>query len=262
MLGPPACGPRRRPRPSSKLIRQRPMRLRSHEQASPSIGEKNPKMVRLKREVIGAALTLVLVACSGSNANNGGAGGGGDGGSAPDNQGTSTPACGEVGRTGETDCKSGGTTCATGTYCNAGNNSGVCPLGCTSDRNCAANQHCIFEANDGQVGICRTCGDGPVDAAPVSSCAASPHDDASCVAPGKAFSCNSPNESPQGQTCNAVSGRIGLFCCGGEANPCHRNSFEDPLCSGAQAYDCPPDADAPSACKASHGPPSAYCCAF
>lgn len=82
-----------------------------------------------------------------------GDGGGGDAGAGQGGQGGGNGGCGLAGRTGESSCSFGNSTCPAGQYCD---NDAFCEPGCTSDLNCAANEFCEKEAGEA-LGVCTRC---------------------------------------------------------------------------------------------------------
>ncbi len=69
--------------------------------------------------------------------------------------------CGASGRTGQTDCAvTIAGNCPSGQYCD--NVMLTCSVGCTSDDNCSADEHCVRAAGEavGACAACATCGDG------------------------------------------------------------------------------------------------------
>lgn len=78
-------------------------------------------------------------------------GGDGDGDGAGGGGGTGS-GCGLEGRTGESACSFGNSTCQAGQYCQ---DDAFCEPGCTSDLNCASNEFC--EKDGEAVGVCARC---------------------------------------------------------------------------------------------------------
>lgn len=218
---------------------------------------------RALRAVVTLLIGLSFIACSsaggGSSSTSPDGGGGGGGGGA----------CGLPGRTGDTACTLHSTTCQAGAYCNPSLGTyDYCLAGCTSDNNCAANQHCLQCDTTSGAGTCQPCS--------VSSCTAPPSppnsctplaNNAGCPTPGVLYGCESGTDSPSQDagTCAELplsSTPVGVFsayCCGVAVNPCTRNNRADPLCQGKKAYDCAPQPSAPATC-ASSPQPGTYCC--
>jgi hypothetical protein len=70
------------------------------------------------------------------------------------------------------------------------------------------------------------------------------------------------NDRPPAASGSCTEIKIGLYCCGGQVNPCMRELDQDPLCQGkpyAKAYECPPNASPPG-CSSSQGGPLTFCC--
>ena len=89
--------------------------------------------------ILKTALVFALTAF-GAGCDDGGdddTGGGGSGGSAS--------GCGLDGRTGESTCGFGESTCQAGQFCE---NDAFCEPGCTSDLNCASNEFCEKAAGE------------------------------------------------------------------------------------------------------------------
>ena len=170
----------------------------------------------------------------------------------------SNPTCGDPKRTGITDCPTYNIQCQIGSYCNpkAASNS-YCLNGCASDANCASNQHCLKCDATSSYGTCQDCS----VTACVSTCAAT-SGDARCLSPGTTYDCKNPADRPPAAAGSCKELDIGLYCCGGQVNPCTRSLPADPLCMGrpsSKAYECPPDAAAPG-CSPSGSNPLVYCC--
>lgn len=194
------------------------------------------------RVLFAAVLTVALAGCGAAN---------------PANPANST--CGGSMRSGITDCPEHSTKCQIGTYCNTDRTSfTTCLSGCTSDENCAANQHCLKCDTTSTYGTCQDCS----VTACVSSCAATAGD-SRCLAPGSTYACKNPQDRPPASAGSCQELDIGLYCCGGgKVNPCHRDIPSDPLCQTAslkKAFLCPPDGDAPG-CVKSNANPLVYCC--
>lgn len=166
--------------------------------------------------------------------------------------------CGSETRTGLTDCPTQHVSCQTGTYCNPDSTAFVnCLSGCASDENCASNQHCLKCSSTAAHGTCQDCS----VTACTSTCAPAANDPA-CLSPGVTWSCSNANDRPATSAGSCTQIKIGLYCCGGQVNPCMRNLAQDPLCPSQaypNAYDCPPNASAPG-CTKSIGDPQTYCC--
>ncbi len=187
------------------------------------------------------ALTFVLgslIACSSSTGDSPG--------------GTSTPGttdvagCTVAGRSGKSQCQADAppgfpaqapVTCSAGTYCvtDASKYQAVCKEGCQSDESCGPSERCV-KCPGSTVGSCRTCNITDADACaekptpdaapPPETCSRDTFFDMDCTAPGKAFQCPNTLE-PTGQgTCEQTK-LPGVWCCGGAATTCKRDTTVD-----------------------------------
>jgi hypothetical protein len=139
--------------------------------------------------------------------------------SAPGASGSSAQ-CGSAGRTGKSACYKVEDACSAGQYCGNGNGNG-CLVGCTSDENCSATEHCVRCGTE-SVGTCRSCGDKndgctvtppPMsDAGPTDPCHRNTAVDFMCTAGlPKAYDCF--GQEPLQAGCKHGIGDPDVFCC-------------------------------------------------
>jgi hypothetical protein len=160
---------------------------------------------------------------------------------------TSDPAsCTVAGRTGKSQCQADAppgfpaqapVTCSAGTYCvtDASKYEAVCREGCQSDESCGPSERCV-KCPGSSTGSCRTCNITDADACvekpkadaapPPGTCTRDTFFDMECTAPGKAFQCPSTLE-PTGQGTCEQTNLPGVWCCGGAAASCKRDTTVD-----------------------------------
>ena len=160
----------------------------------------------------GVALTLVVAACSSSTSPAVPASSG-----SPDG-GTAAGSCGSPGRTGKSSCYKVMDACSAGQYCANGNGTG-CSVGCVSEDNCGATEHCV-RCGMQSVGTCRSCTDKndgctvtpEPDAGPVDPCMRDTGIDFMCKpALPKAYHCFGSDPLQTG--CVHGTGDPTVFCC-------------------------------------------------
>ena len=138
--------------------------------------------------------------------------------------------CGDPSRTGSTPCGTVGLVCAAGSHCITSIPAG-CPTGCESDVNCGPKERCVkCSTAANAIGSCHACSDDPAAACAAgdggTTCERDTFFDKDCVSPGKAFSCPSTTE-PTGQGSCAQAELPGIWCCGGAAATCKRDTTVD-----------------------------------
>ncbi|MDB4936780.1 MAG: hypothetical protein JWP87_3752 [Labilithrix sp.] len=182
----------------------------------------NRSIVSICSIVAGAAL---VAACSSTTDTGTGAGGatpGATSGGTASDPGASTQSaqCGSAGRTGKSACYTIPDACSAGQYCANGNGNG-CEVGCTSDENCSATEHCV-RCGTNSVGTCRSCGDKndgctvtpppKSDAAPTDPCERNTAIDFMCEGTlPKAYECF--GQEPLQTGCKHGTGDPTVFCC-------------------------------------------------
>ena len=159
---------------------------------------------------------------------------------------TDPSSCTVAGRTGKSQCQADAPpgfpaqapiTCSAGTYCvtDAKPYEAECKPGCLSDESCGASERCV-KCPGSSFGSCRTCNvtdaeacaekPKPDAAAPPETCTRNTFFDEDCTAPGKAFECPTTIE-PTGQGKCEQTKLPGVWCCGGAAASCKRDTTVD-----------------------------------